>query len=132
IDLSPVATFISAVNTWRVPEQRVVSAMKRILADSKRELGWLYETSEKGRRIEVDYFVRTDVFNCPECAFEFPFFPHGVIHHGNKVETRKEFACPSCGVALNVRRVERVLIHEGKKATLAWVKAGRGKAAISR
>lgn len=132
VDLSPVATFISSINTWRVPEKRVSAAMKQLLSESKRELGWLYETSENGRRLEVDYFVRTDVFNCPECAIEFPFFPHGVIHHGDKVETRKQFPCPGCGVELNVRRVERVLIHEGKKATLAWVKAGRGKTAISR
>ena len=132
VDLSPIATFISSINTWRVPEPRVTSAMKRLLAESKRHLGWLYETFENGRRLEVNYFVRSDVFNCPECAFEFPFFPHGVVHHGNKVETRKQFPCPQCGVELNVRRVERVLVHEGKKASLSWVKAGRGKTAVGR
>ncbi len=132
VDLSPVASFISAVNTSRHPVRAVIETMEQILSASKNALGWLYETTENGRTIEVDYFVRTDVFTCPECTAEFPFFPHGVIHHGNKVETRKAFPCPGCGAELNVRRVERVLVEEGKKSVLAWVKAGREPSAITR
>jgi hypothetical protein len=132
VDLAPVATFISGVNCtsheWRI----AVDELESSISASESALGRLYETEEKGRRVSVNYFVWTDVFTCPECAHMFPFFPHGVIHHGNKVETRSEFPCPKCGVELNVRRVERVLTPRGKKKQLAWVNAGNGRSRINR
>ena len=132
IDLAPIAGFISAINTQQNPVSAVVSLLEKIITDSKKSLGWLYETKERQRAIVVNYYVWTDVFNCPECVFEFPFFPHGVVHHGNKVETRKSFACPSCSAELNVRRIERVITAGGKKKVLAWVNAGTGRNRINR
>lgn len=132
VDLSPIATFIAAVNGTTNPATSAAVALTEIIAASKKELGWLYETEESGRKYEVNYFVWADVFTCPECVFEFPFFPHGVIHHGNKVETRKSFACPSCSADLNVRRVDRVITSSGKKKALVWTNAGAGRLRINR
>lgn len=131
-DLSPVATFISNVNNTRHDGQRAVDVLNRIIAESERVWGYVYQTLDSGRKSSVNYFVWSDVFTCPECVAEFPFFPHGVVHHGNKVETQKAFPCPSCGAELNVRRVERVLLHEGKKRALVWVNAGAGKTRVNR
>lgn len=131
-DLSSVATFIGAINTQSHDWKRATSTLQEILKASEAQWGHLYETRHGSRTMPVNYFVWSDVFTCPECVFEFPFFPHGVIHHGNKVETRRAFPCPSCDAELNVRRVERVLTHEGKKRQLVWVNAGTGRERISR
>lgn len=132
VDLSPVATFISANNCATHDATSAVAAVRAIIAASEARYGWMYETETPHGVVSVNYFVRTDVFTCPACATEFPFFPHGVIHHGDKVETRASFPCPACGLELNVRRVERVLGRDGKKSQIAWVNAGRGRKRISR
>lgn len=98
IDLSTVATFISGINTTTTNAIGVVDEMQRIIKESKNEYGWLYKTKHGYYPLEVNYFVWSDVFTCPNCVNEFPFFPTGVIHHGNKVETRKSFNCPACNL----------------------------------
>ncbi len=132
IDLSPIASFVSAINTYNNPGYSAIELVESAIIESKKSLGWLYDVKEGSRTFSANYYVWTDVFTCPECIFEFPFFPHGVIHHGNKVETRKSFSCPSCGAELNVRRVERVITSSGKKKALAWVNAGSGRNRINR
>ncbi|NKE76484.1 DNA methyltransferase [Ochrobactrum sp. MC-1LL] len=132
VDLSPIASFVSAINTQSNPGHAAAALVKTAIDESKKLLGWLYEVKEGRRTLVANYYVWTDVFTCPECVFEFPFFPHGVIHHGNKVETRKSFPCPSCSAELNVRRVERIITSNGKKKALAWVNAGAGRNRINR
>jgi hypothetical protein len=132
-DLSPLATFVAGVNcTLGGDRQRTLDALTGIIAASERALGRFYVTQENGAACPVNYYVWSDVFTCPECGCAFPFFPSGVIHHGNKVETRASFSCPSCDAALNVRRVERILTHGGKKKALVWVNAGQGRGRVNR
>jgi DNA modification methylase len=131
-DLSPIAAFISSVNSSLFDKQLFKREIENLIEEAERAFGWVYETEDAGGRAIVNYYVWTDVFNCPECVHEFPFFPHGVIHHGNKVETKKQFACPSCSADLNVRKVERVLTTDGKRKSLAWVNAGSGRNRINR
>ncbi len=131
-DLCPIATFISGVNNQSHNWRDAVRELENIICESEKLWGYLYRTIEGNSEVPVNYYVWSDVFRCPECVFEFPFFPHGVIHHGNKVETRKSFPCPSCGAELNVRKVERVIIYEGKKKQLVWVNAGSGRNRINR
>ncbi len=132
VDLSPVATFISSVNVHSNPAELAAENLNRMISESKKTLGWVYQTKENEKVVDVNYFVWSDVFTCPECVAEFPFFPHGVIHHGNKVETKKSFPCPECGADLNVRKIERVKLSTGKKKALAWVNAGTGRNRINR
>lgn len=131
-DLAPVATFVSAVNNTTYNASRAVEYLEEMHSKVISSHGWMFKTMEKGRSVDVNYYVWSDVFTCPECAHAFPFFPYGVIHHGNKVETRKTFNCPECSVELNVRRIERVLVHEGKKKQLVWVNAGSGSKRVNR
>jgi DNA modification methylase len=132
IDLSTVATFISGINTTTTDAVKVVSEVERIVAESKKEYGWVYKTKYGSYFLDVNYFVWSDVFTCPNCVHEFSFFPTGVIHHGNKVETRKSFHCPSCNLELNVRKIERVITTYGKKRKLVWTNAGTGRNRINR
>lgn len=131
-DLCTIAGFIAGANCTSHDWREAIASLQEIIAASEDNWGHLYVTEENGMKLAVNYYVSSDVFTCPECVYEFPFFPYGVIHHGNKVETRKSFPCPSCGAALNVRRVERVLLYEGKKKALAWVNAGSGRFRINR
>jgi 16S rRNA G966 N2-methylase RsmD len=129
IDLSPIATFIASVNCAPHPGRRAAEEMTRIIAASQERYGHLYETDGG---LEVNYFVWTDVFTCPACAQAFPFMPHGVVHHGTKVATRRSFPCPHCDAELSVRKISRV-IEAGRKArALAWVNAGSGPARVNR
>jgi DNA modification methylase len=131
-DLSPVAGFIAGVNCRGHDVQAALRCLRACLAASEERWGHFYHTKEQGQLLRVNYYVWCDVFTCPTCTGEFPFFPHGVIHHGKKVETRRAFPCPHCGAELNVRRVERVLTAAGKKRSLAWVNAGMGTGRINR
>lgn len=132
IDLSPIATFITGVNTKPHQMDQAHELLEAIIFESKKQLGWLYVTEEEGKQTEVNYYVWCDVFTCPECVTEFPFFPHGVIHHGDKVETRKHFSCPSCSAELTVRKIERQMTAEGKKRAMVWVNAGSGRSRLNR
>ena len=122
-DLSPIATFIAGINTSSFDVRVVTSVMERIIEESESNLGWMYETTKNHRVYAANYFVWSDVFTCPECCKEFPIFPYGVIHHGNKVETLKEFKCPHCGLSLNVRKINRVIDGNRKKSIPVWVNA---------
>jgi DNA modification methylase len=131
-DLAPVASFISSVNVSTHDWQEAAEQLHAIIAASEQRFGHLYTTQEQGHSLPVNYYVWSDVFICPACACEFPFFPHGVIHHGTKVETRKCFACPCCAATLTVRTIRRVLTSTGKQRVLVWVNAGRGKQRVNR
>lgn len=131
-DLSPIATFVSHINTTSFDVNKAIDTLKAIIKESEEKWGHLYITEEDGKKVRVNYYVWCDVFTCPECVYEFPFFPTGVEHFGNKVKTKKQFHCPSCGLELNVRKINRVLTHEGKKKALVWVNAGTGKNRINR
>ena len=122
-DLSPVATFVAGVNCTSHDAAALRRTMEEVLAASEAEWGHHYRT---GDGAQVNYFVRSDVFTCPDCDHAFPFFPHGVEHHGAKVSTRKRFPCPGCGGELNVRRVRRVVEDGRKRSVLVWVNAGAG------
>lgn len=129
VDLSPAATFISAVNTRAHAWPLAGEALHRVLDESEAQYGWVYLTAE-GK--PANYFVWCDVFTCPDCASEFPFFPHGVNHTGTKVETLDAFPCPACATKLNVRRVRRVIRDGQKHKELVWVNAGTGSERVNR
>ena len=131
-DLSTVASFISGVNTITQPAIEVLNEAERILSESLSDFSWMYKIKHGNRTMDLNYSVWSDVFSCPNCTHEFPFFPHGVIHHGNKVETKKEFNCPSCDIKLNIRKIERVINHLGKKKSIVWVNAGTGSKRVNR
>ena len=130
-DLSPIATFIAGINSTSFDIQHVLYKMTKIIDNVEKKLGWMYQTKKNNKIYDANYFVWSDVFSCPECCKEFPIFPYGVIHHGNKVETKKEFQCPYCGLSLNVRKINRVIEDNNKKSIPVWVNAGKGRNRIN-
>lgn len=129
IDLSPAATFIASVNTTAHDWTAALTHLSSALEESENKWGWLYRTEEG---LQANYFVWSDVFACPQCYAVFPFFPHGVVHSGTKVETRRAFPCPTCSAELNVRRVTRRIAAGRKSKELVWVNAGTGRDRVNR
>ncbi|PKO16711.1 MAG: hypothetical protein CVU39_07760 [Chloroflexi bacterium HGW-Chloroflexi-10] len=125
IDLSPIATFVSHVNTTSFSIQSTLHVLDQIIKETERELGYLYETQDKtGRKGVINYTVWSDVYTCPYCDFEFPFFPSGVEHLHGKVRTLDSFPCPKCNADLNIRSVRRVITSDNtKKKELVWINA---------
>jgi DNA modification methylase len=128
IDLSTIAGFVSWVNTSKFPYKETLIMLNQIIDEVEEEFSYLYQTrDEKGNPGVLNYAVWSDVFACPDCNFEFPFFPHGVEHLNKKVKTRKSFPCPNCKVELNIRSVNRVItIENKKKKELVWINAKTG------
>jgi len=127
-DLSSVATFISGVNTTYFGATELKAALGEVIAAVEGRLGWLYHTQdESGQPGRLNYAVWSDLFTCPKCSHEFSFFPHAVIQHRGKVQTRKKFPCPACRASLSVRKIGRVLTPQGKKKALVWVSRTYGR-----
>ena len=128
IDLSPIATFISWINTDTFEALPALQTLEKIIQETEKELGYLYETQDsQGHKGVISYAVWSDIFNCPYCNFEFPFFPHGVEHLHGKVRTLDSFACPKCGASLNVRSVKRIITpDDNKKKALVWINGKSG------
>lgn len=128
IDLSPIATFVSWVNTDTFETYKALQTLETIIRETENELGYLYETQDnQGHKGIISYTVWSDVFNCPYCNYEFPFFPHGVEHLHGKVRTLDNFPCPKCGADLNVRSVKRIISSDGnKKKAMVWVNCKSG------
>ncbi|WP_188478472.1 DNA methylase [Primorskyibacter flagellatus] len=106
-DLSPAATYISANQNipFRVSDFQV--AARKLLAQLKEEIGWMYETlhTDGKTRGEIEYTVWGEIFSCPECVSEIDFIQEA-FDEDQKV--RSEFHCPKCGANLNKDRLERV------------------------
>jgi 16S rRNA G966 N2-methylase RsmD len=129
IDLAPISTLVSWVNNHRFDDwEKAVNLLKKISDETERELGYLYTTRDNlGHEGTIKYVVWSDVFTCPYCDFEFPFFPHGVNHLRGKVQTKKVFNCPNCHADLNVRTVRRIITPDGhKKKQVVWINANVG------
>ena len=125
VDLSTIASFVAWVNTSAFPYKEAINKFKKIIDDTEKEFAYLYQTRDKkGKLGTLNYAVWSDVFTCPDCDYEFPFFPYGVEHLNKKVKTKKSFPCPNCDVELNVRSVNRVItIENKKKKELVWINA---------
>lgn len=117
VDLSPAATFIAYNYNNPVDIGEFEQEAQRIIAEVEAELGWMYETrhvvdgkvqkSAGGKPVlgKINYTVWSDVFTCPDCGVEMIFWEVAVDQEAGKVRNR--FPCPSCGVVLEKRNLER-------------------------
>ncbi len=135
-DLSPAASFIAYnYNTPTDPELFQEQA-KQVLLEVEKECGWMYATlpsyaTEEQREQalaalhnnpqsiledtslpwgKINYTVWSDVFVCPNCSQEIIFWDAAVDKEQGKV--RDEFPCPSCGVQLTKKKLERAWVTE--------------------
>lgn len=128
-DLSPVAGFIAY--NYNTPWDLDWFAVKaeELLHAVEAEFGWMFRTlhqstpsdtlnainqlnSSAGTLVHnvaglssINYTIWSDVFACPECGGEIVFWDVALDREAGKV--KEGFGCPSCGVSLTKRALER-------------------------
>jgi DNA modification methylase/predicted RNA-binding Zn-ribbon protein involved in translation (DUF1610 family) len=108
-DLSPQATFISYHFNNPVDKIRFEKEAKLILSQLKNEYGWLFKTqdSNTSQIYDVDYYVWSDVFLCPNCSEEIIFIDSASDKETGKVN--KRFNCSRCNTELSKSNLERAM-----------------------
>src|SRR6266852_59655 len=130
-DLSPAATFIAHNYTTSVDAKEFEWEANQILAEVRKELGWMYLTIHQPRSTQIDeailgfktsgaaffsqesqltwghinYIVWSDVFVCPECIGEIILWK--VVVDRQMKEAHEEFSCPHCQARLTKRNMQR-------------------------
>ena len=105
-DLSPSASMISYCYTTPLDVRWFEVTAKKILTETEKECGWLFETTHTdGRKGKVIYSVWSDVFVCSECANEVVFWETAIDQKTQKV--LDEFRCPHCSSTLTKRNMDR-------------------------
>lgn len=110
-DLSPAASFIAANYITPLDIDDFEKAAKKLLADLRREIGWMYASGAQ----RMEYMVWSEVFTCPECTGTINF--HRDAKGDDEGRVSAEFPCPSCGAELNKDRLERVFESTADPAT---------------
>jgi len=113
-DLSPIATFISSrYNDFR-PTAYSDSALQMLIDTLKEEFGHCYNTSDpkSGNHGVAQFYVWSEVFTCPYCAFSAPLFEFAV--DPKTYQLKSIFPCPSCKANLSKKNLERVWVKSIK------------------
>ncbi|MQN00459.1 MAG: site-specific DNA-methyltransferase [bacterium LCO1.1] len=107
-DLSPAATYISAVYNQPVDVQIFERAFLKMSARADKECAWMYMTKdETGAEHHVNYTVWSDVFICPHCGKEVVFWDAAVDKETGSVKDK--FLCPSCNAEITKKSCERAV-----------------------
>ena len=131
-DLAPAASFIAYNYNSPVDLRQFLDDANKMLDEVEDRVGWMYLTlhdpsddllreatealqsapaiwskhqSLSAHWGRVNYVIWSDVFACPECSGEVVFWDVGLDLDGGSV--RDDFGCPSCGVTLSKRNMER-------------------------
>ncbi len=106
-DLSPAATFIAANFNMQTDINAFLIEAESILKKTFAEFSWLFEVEhESGKKGNLNYFVWSDVFECPSCHSEIVLFDAAVDIDGKKI--RNEFLCEKCGNKTSKKKCERI------------------------
>ena len=126
IDLCPSATFITYNYTHSPDPLKFKKFSSKLLINLKKECGWLYKTNHSpnarnassGKKIsmektlfnnkmvgDIEYTIWSDIFICPYCNIEFPFWDVAVNHRKKKVQ--KDFLCSNCNANLTKRECKK-------------------------
>lgn len=107
-DLSPAATYISAVYNQPVDVQTLEHAFTKMSARADKECSWMYMTKdEAGVDRHVNYTVWSDVFICPHCGKEVVFWDAAVDKETGSVKDK--FLCPSCNAEITKKSCDRAV-----------------------
>ena len=107
-DLSPAATFISNNFSSNISPLDHHKKTNQILADIKKECGWMYETRHTNEEIgNINFTIWSEVFLCDACESELVYWKVAIDHKIDKV--KKEFLCTGCGKVLTKNKMKKVL-----------------------
>ena len=104
-DLGPAATFISAGYNLPFNVRSFEAAAKGILAHLEADIGWMYETSHKGKtKGRINFTVWSEVFACAECGKEIVFFEEAMDEETKAVAD--VIKCPHCAAELRKEQMD--------------------------
>ena len=111
VDLSPLATFISSFVNSNESNTRFSNITKCIIAATKKELGWMFETTHtNGQKAEISYVIWSNVYVCPSCGNEIVFYNEAFNEKTGIVSD--EFFCPICKRALTKGKCNNAIVTE--------------------
>ena len=105
-DLAPIATLIAAGYNLKYDFSSYRKNALKILEQVENELGWMFETTVRGRKARITSTIWSDVFRCPNCAQEFAFWDVAVDENTETISD--EFHCPHCGQLCTKSNLEKV------------------------
>ena len=106
-DLSPYASIISYYYNRNINPSFFIGKVKNALENTKKRVGWMYETNYEGTKCRINYTVWSDVLICTACGSEMVFWD--VAKGEERGETKDFFTCPYCGAVHTKRSVEKKL-----------------------
>lgn len=111
-DLSPEAAFIAHNYNSKVNIEKFKRVAEKIIAECKRECGWVYETydSAGGSMLPgtINYTIWSEVYVCPHCSKEVVFWEAAV--EKDKEKSIKKPLCPHCGAEIKKSDCEKVMV----------------------
>jgi len=136
-DLSTYASFISS-NYSSIGNHADFSES---LNDVETSLGWMYKTKdENGELCDVNYYVWSDIFSCPECGDEVVFFDQFVDQESGKVLDSS--VCQGCNSEITKSSLDSIweslfdsVVNEAvslKKQKIVLIKYFKGKSQLEK
>ena len=147
-------TFNATAQTYYIPNRLAFDVefyAKKILAETEKEVGYLYPADEKGNKPAVYFWARTAKCSNPSCATDIPLMRQlylvkkpkkevylSPIISGKKVEfeiargkapegwvSRTSFTCPCCGSTTEMRQVKEDYFKQHPRSRLIAVLEGK-------
>lgn len=108
-DLCPAAAFLAANFNLPFDRTEFEVSVEEVLKALEQECGWMYRTAHgHDNHGKVSCTIWSDIFVCPECGGEFPFWDAAVDEQlGEVIDPVK---CPHCQAVTLKRSLERAWI----------------------
>ncbi|MFX0091388.1 MAG: DNA methyltransferase [Candidatus Hodarchaeota archaeon] len=111
-DLSPSATFIAANYNSPVAPKRFLEAVNSILAETKCEISWMFQTHDSDPSssflYSIKYVVWSDIFSCANCNHELVYWNEAINPKTRQKKKTKDVECPSCASRKTWNNLKRV------------------------
>ncbi|MDH0660495.1 DNA methyltransferase [Empedobacter sp. GD03865] len=110
-DLSPIASFISSLYNKNVNVNKFETNANNIIKNVEDRFSNYYLTKHSnGELCEVQYYVWSEVFECPNCSHEDNFYDLAVDEINSSI--KDSFNCNNCGQKLSKKSMSKVMVTE--------------------
>lgn len=106
MDLSPIATFITANQNIKVDAHKIAVSVQTIEKAVKEKMQDLYRVLVNGKSREINYTIWSDAYSCPICGLEYFYFDKFVNFENDAVF--ENVTCSGCSARLNVDNDNKV------------------------
>lgn len=106
-DLSPIASFITHNYTFQNNPDKFKRAANSIMKTLSDELSWMYETRDSEGIGEANYYIWSEVQECPYCGESFVYWDAAVDFENSKV--LDTYKCPHCNASIKKKDSKKYL-----------------------